>query len=84
MPEIKFILVRCPHCRAEYKVRLEKIRTGGSFECVTCGDTIGLSEYVSLVQVLLDYSKIVLEIEMVDKVEGDTIIPTRQAKSAQG
>lgn len=84
MPEIKFILVRCPHCGEEYRVRLGKIREGQSFECLACGTMVALSEFISLVQALLDYSKVVLEVEKHGKVDGEVLIPKRKANSIQG
>lgn len=87
MPKIKFILVRCPHCGAEYKVRLERI--GQPFECLTCGLNVETAEYLKLVEIGYKYSEVVVKIEQVASVDGDVLIPLEKksvskARSFQG
>lgn len=82
MPKIKFILVRCPHCQSEYKVRLDRI--GSPFECLTCSFDVETSEYLKLVEISYKYSEVVVKIEQLADVDGEVLIPRRKAKSQQG
>ena len=77
MPRVRFIGISCPHCGAEYRVRLERIG-GEPFECVSCGDSIDTRAYVDLLKSIHRYSEAVLDLEAVGTLDGETLRPRAQ------
>lgn len=75
MPKIRFIQVRCPHCGAEYRVRLEKVESRQSFECLECGGTVPVEQFVPLLKLLHQYSVLMLDLEGAFTLEGETAVP---------
>jgi uncharacterized Zn finger protein len=75
MPKIRFIQVHCPHCGAEYRVRLEKIETRQPFECLECGGSVPVEQFVEVLKLVRQYSVIVIDLESAFTLEGDTAIP---------
>ncbi len=82
MPRIRFILVKCSHCGASYKVRLERIERREPFECLTCGDPVALAQYVPLLEVLYRYSEVVLKVENHGRVDNDVLVPIEGVQHA--
>lgn len=82
MPKIRFIQVHCPHCRAEYRVRLEKVESRQPFECLECGDQVPVAQFGELLKLLHQYSAIVIDLESTFTLEGDTAIPRPSVTSA--
>lgn len=74
MPKIRFFLISCPRCNAEYKVRLERVEDRKPFECLACGEIVILQEMGDLLKIVHDYSKAVIDLETHGKVEADTFI----------
>lgn len=75
MPKIRFIQVHCPHCQAEYRVRLEKVESRQPFECLECGGSVPVEQFVELLKLLHQYSAIVIDLESAFTLEGDTAMP---------
>lgn len=75
MPRIRFIQVRCPHCGAAYRVRLEKIESRQPFECLACGDAVPVEQLVPLLKLLYQYSSLILDLEGAFTLDGEMAIP---------
>lgn len=75
MPKIRFIQVCCPHCQAEYRVRLEKVECREPFECLACGGLVPVEPFVEALKLLRQYSLLVLDLENAFTLEGETAIP---------
>ena len=75
MPKIRFIQVLCPHCQAEYRVRLEKVESRQPFECLACGGSVPVAQFGELLKLLHQYSALVIDLENTFTLEGDTALP---------
>lgn len=80
MPRVRFLLIRCPNCGEEHKVRLERVDSGLPLECLACGATVPVGQYVPLLQALNAYSTAVLEVEKHGKVDGEVLILPREVR----
>ncbi|MBI2954235.1 MAG: hypothetical protein HYY30_07975 [Chloroflexi bacterium] len=74
MPRIRFIRLTCG-CDAEYKLRIERIGEGIPFECVSCGAHVEVQQYADLLERLHRYTELVLKLERMLVIEGDTVSP---------
>lgn len=75
MPKIKYILIGCPQCGTEYKVRLEKIESRKQFECLSCGGDVEVTQYLDLVKKTYRFSELVIDIEELAEIDGEILIP---------
>lgn len=73
MPRVRFILLRCPNCNEEHRIRIERV-DGAPIECLACGANVPLTALTPLLQALNAYSTAVLEVEKHGKVDGETLV----------
>ncbi len=77
MPRINFFRLTCQHCHTEYKVRIERIASGEPVECLTCGYQIDITGPRELLNLVAEYSNLVLQLERHFRLEGDTAMGVR-------
>lgn len=73
MPHIRFIRLTCG-CGAEHKVRLEEVADKASFECVSCGHQVETAPYVDVLDMIYQYSSLILKLEERFSLDGDVAV----------